>query len=209
MKYFFYSRVSTIGQNSSRQLENFRTFGHVSNENVFIDKVQGNIPFFERLEAIRLFETITLEKGEPTTLVIDSIDRLGRNLLDILKTIEVFNSNRVNIKSLKEGFETLLPDGKENAMARIVCSVMGSIAQMERERIKARTTEGIAIAKASGKYKGRKVGSIQSKERLLLRYEIIVKKLKKGITVRDISAMTNKSTATIMKVKKAIQSKEN
>jgi DNA invertase Pin-like site-specific DNA recombinase len=204
MSYFYYSRISTIGQNSARQIENFKNHGHVNSENVFLDKIQGDVPFFERPEAVKLFDVITAS-GNPVTLVIDSIDRLGRNLIDVLKTIEVFTENKISIKSLKEGFETLLGDGKENPMAKIVCGVMGSIAEMERKRIKERTSEGIMIAKAQGKFKGRKVGTLQSNDQLLKRHEIVVKKLKKGIPIRDIAAMTGKSTTTIMKVKKVLE----
>lgn len=110
-------------------------------------------------------------------------------------------SNGINVKSLKEGFETLV-GGKVNPMAKIVISVMGSIAEMERNRIKERTEEGIKLAKAQGKYKGRKVGSVQSTDRLLERHPIIVQKLKKGLSVREISKITGKSTAIVMKVKK-------
>lgn len=203
MRYYYYSRISTLGQNSARQIANFKTHGFVKNDNVFIDKVQGNIPFFERDEAVKLFDCITSIKDESITLVIDSIDRLGRNLIDILKTIEVFTINRINIKSLKEGFETLIGE-KENPMSKIVCSVMGSIAEMERNRIKERQNEGITIAKAEGKYKGRKVGSKQTDDKLIERHQIIVKKLKKNLTIREIAEITKSSTTTIMKVKKAL-----
>jgi DNA invertase Pin-like site-specific DNA recombinase len=73
-------------------------------ENVFLDKIQGNTPFFERPVAGRLFEVASSFQGdEPVTVVVDSIDRLGRNLLDILKTIEIFTRNSINLKFLKEG----------------------------------------------------------------------------------------------------------
>ena len=170
---------------------------------MFIDKIQGNVPFFERPEASKLFDTVTSTDGNDITIVIDSIDRLGRNLIDILKTIEIFTANKINLKSIKEGFETLV-DGKENPMAKMVCSVMGSIAEMERNKIKERTSEGIQIAKAQGKFKGRKVGSIQTNERLLARYPVLVQKLKKGLSVRDVAEMTTCSTTTVMKVKKAL-----
>ena len=163
--YYFYSRISTVGQNTGRQITNFKSHGEFKAENLYIDKVQGNVPFLERPEASKLFDIATSNKSENTTIVVDSIDRLGRNLIDILHTIERFTSNGINLKSLKEGFETLI-DGKENQMAKIVISVMGSIAEMERNRIKERTAEGIKIAKANGKYKGRKIGSVQTNKRL-------------------------------------------
>jgi DNA invertase Pin-like site-specific DNA recombinase len=201
--YFYYSRVSTIGQNSSRQIASFKTHGFVTSSNVFVDKIQGNIPFLKRPEAIKLFDAVTSSTENNKTVVIDSIDRLGRNLLDILQTIELFSKNEICVKSLKEGFETFV-NGKENPMAKMVISVMGSIAEMERNRIKERQSEGITIAKAEGKFKGRKVGSIQTNERLLQRHPVIVQKLKKGLSIRDVSEITGASTTTVNKVKKAL-----
>ena len=201
MQFYFYSRISTIGQNASRQTENFKIHPHFDSSKLFIDKVSGSIPFLQRPNAAKLFDEIT-SKDNKITIVVDSIDRLGRNLLDILQTIQLFTENKINLKSLKEGFETLLDDGKPNPTAQLVISVMGSIAQMERERIKERTSEGIKIAKALGKYKGRKLGSVQSDNNLISKYDVIQKKLVKGLTIREIAGITGASSATIVKVKK-------
>lgn len=205
--YYFYSRISTAQQNSSRQLENFKSHIGYNVKNVFIEKIQGNVPFFERPEANRMFDEITDSK-ETCTVVVDSVDRLGRNLLDILHTIENFTQNGINLKSLKEGFTTLLDNGQENPMAKLVISVMASIGEMERNRIKTRTAEGIAIGKALGKFKGRKVGAIQSDEKLLQRHQTIQKKLIKGLTIREVSEITGASSATIIKVKKVMQNRK-
>lgn len=204
---YFYSRISTAGQNANRQIENFKQLEDYNPENVYLDKVQGNTPFLQREEALKLYDAVTSSKGNQT-IVVDSIDRLGRNLIDILDTIERFTKNGINVKSIKEGFETIV-NGKENPMAKIVISVMGSIAEMERNRIKERTTEGIKIAKANGKYKGRKIGSTQSNDKLLKRHQIIVKKLDKGLTVREIATIVGCSTTTVMKVKKVMSSSKN
>ncbi|MDT0675112.1 recombinase family protein [Autumnicola musiva] len=205
MPLYFYSRVSTAGQNLSRQTESFKKITGFKPNNLFVDKVQGNIPFMERPEAVKLFDQITSFKksSEDITVYIDSIDRLGRNLIDILHTIELFTQNGINVQSNKEGFQTII-NGKENPIAKVVVSVMGSIAEMERSRIKERTREGIQIAKAKGKFKGRKPGSIQSDTKLLERHPLIVAKLKKGMQYRDIADITGKSTATVAKVKKVM-----
>ena len=204
--YYFYSRISTAQQNSSRQLENFKSHVGYDVKKVFIEKIQGNVPFFERLEANKMFDEIT-DNPERCTVVVDSIDRLGRNLLNILHTIETFTKNGINLKSLKEGFTTLLDNGEENPMAKLVISVMASIGEMERNRIKTRTAEGIAIGKAMGKFTGRKLGSTQSDEKLLQRHQTIQKKLIKGLTVREVSEITGASSATIIKVKKVMQNR--
>lgn len=202
--YYYYSRISTVTQNSSRQIANLKLHGEFKAKNLYIDKVQGNVPFLERPEASKLFDEVTNLEKEGVTIVVDSIDRLGRNLIDILNTIELFSANGVNLKSIKEGFETLV-NGEKNPIAMVVVSVMGSIAEMERNRIKERTAEGIKIAQANGKFKGRKVGSVQSNARLLERHPNIVKKLNRGLTVREVSEIVGKSTTTVMKVKKVLE----
>ncbi|AVR44795.1 transposase [Christiangramia fulva] len=208
-KVFFYSRISSITQNGSRQMENFKKHSQWNPETFYIDKIQGNVPFLERPEASKLYNRMTsVDPGKAEIkIVVDSIDRLGRNLMGILQTIELFNSQKINLQSLKEGFETRI-NGKENPVSKIVVSVMASIAEMERNRIKERTREGIQLAKAKGKYRGRKVGSKQTDERLLQRHPVIVEKLKKGLTVRDVAAIANKSTATVVKVRKTLVKRE-
>ena len=202
MRYLYYGRVSTVQQNSSRQTEAFKSHGYVNATNVFIDKVQGNVPFFERENAITLYKKM-LECEDSVTLVVCSIDRLGRNLVDILKTIEVFTDQSICIKSLKEGLETI-NNGTENPVAKLIVSVLGSIAEIERNRIRERMMEGISLAKANGKYKGRKVGSTALDSDILKKYRLIVDLLKKGTSVRNVSKITSKSTGTIMKVKKIL-----
>jgi DNA invertase Pin-like site-specific DNA recombinase len=75
---------------------------------------------------------------------------------------------------------------------------------MNRNQIKQRALEGIKVAQALGKYQGRKVGATQTDEKLLQRHQSIVKKLQKGISIRDISEITGASSATICKVKKVM-----
>lgn len=201
--YFYYSRCSTIQQSVNRQLKTFRNHGHINESNVYIDKIQGNVPFLERPDASRLFDDITSIKGK-RTIVCDSIDRLGRSLSDVLATIEVMTKNQINIESIKEGFSTLLPDGKVNPMATLLTGILGSISEMERLKIKERTAEGIAIARSNGKYKGRKIGSVQTDDKTLQRHADVVAKLKKGLSIRDTHSITGKSTSTINTVRKIL-----
>ncbi|MEC5166667.1 DNA invertase Pin-like site-specific DNA recombinase [Flavobacterium sp. PL11] len=203
MKFFFYSRTSTIFQNSARQIESFKNQEGFDSTRLFVERIQGNVPFFERPQAVKMFNDIT-NLQHKCTVVVDSTDRLGRNLLDILNTIEVFKKNHINLKSLKEGFSTFLDNGEENPMANLVISVMGSIGEMSRNQIKSRAMEGIKIGQAHGKFKGRKIGAVQSEEKLLQRHQIVMKKLQKGLTIREINEITGASSATIIKVKKVM-----
>lgn len=203
MVFYFYSRTSTVLQNSARQIETFKSHEGFDPSRLYVERIQGNIPFRERPEAVKLFDEIT-NNSEPCTVVVDSIDRLGRNLIDILNTIDLFTKNKINLKSIKEGFTTLLENGEVNPMAQLVISCMGSIAEMNRNQIKQRAMEGIKVAQALGKFQGRKIGAIQTDEKLLQRHQTIVKKLQKGISMRDISEITGASSTTICKVKKVL-----
>ena len=203
MVFYFYSRTSTVLQNSARQIETFKSHEGFDPSRLFVERIQGNIPFMERPEAVRMFDELT-NQSERCTVVVDSIDRLGRNLIDILHTISLFTQNQINLKSIKEGFTTLLDNGDVNPMAQLVISCMGSIAEMNRNQIKQRAMEGIKVAQALGKYQGRKTGATQTDEKLLQRHQTIVKKLQKNISIRDISEITGASSATICKVKKVM-----
>lgn len=136
-----YVRVSSIEQNTGRQLEG------VELDRVFTDKVSGkdtNRP--ELAEMLRF-----IRQGD--TLYIHSMDRLARNLDDLRKLVNELTGRGVCIKFMKEG---LTFTGEDSPMSTLLLSVMGAFAEFERALIKERQLEGIAIAKTEGRYKGRK-----------------------------------------------------
>jgi len=150
-----YIRTSTIEQNSIRQKQN-----KDETCKIIEDKCSGAIPFFEREGGKKILELT--EKGVVDEIIVHEIDRLGRNLLDILKTIAFFNTKKVNIEFKKQGLRTLNEDGTENDISKMVISILGVVAEMERKMIRERQLEGIAIAKANGVYKGRNKGTKES-----------------------------------------------
>jgi Site-specific recombinases, DNA invertase Pin homologs len=137
-----YIRVSTIDQNEGRQLEMMKNYNI---DKMFIEKASGkNVT--DRPKLKELLEYVR----EGDTLYIESFSRLARNTQDLLSLIESLNSNGIKVISLKEGLDTSTPTGK------LMLTMIGAIATFERECLLERQREGIAIAKAAGKYKGRK-----------------------------------------------------
>lgn len=199
----FYTRCSTIHQNTDRVIETFKKIEGFSSQTYFFDKVQGNVPFFQREGASKLFDIATNNECR-VQIYVDSVDRFGRDTIDILTSISLFSKNGISLTFIKEGFTTLNENGEESEPAKLILTIMASIAQMERNRIKERTQEGIAIAKSKGKFTGRKLGSIQTDEKLLERHSLVVKKLQKGVVMRDINTITGVSLPTIVKVKKVL-----
>jgi DNA invertase Pin-like site-specific DNA recombinase len=136
-----YIRVSSLDQNTVRQLEGFRL------DRVFTDKASGKDTKRPQLEALLEF----VREGD--AVVVHSMDRLARNLDDLRKVVTALTKRGIKVEFVKE---SLTFTGEDSPMATLLLNVMGSFAQFERELIKERQREGIAIAKKKGVYKGRK-----------------------------------------------------
>src|SRR5690554_4116994 len=142
-----YNRISSTTQKLDRQ-----TIKGTKDELIFNDIISGSIPFAEREQGIKLIEAV--KSGKVNYISVSSIDRLGRNTLDILQTIELFNNNGVTLRVDNLGIESRT-NGNPNQVFNLIISVMGNISEMERTTLLERQREGIAIAKANGTYKGR------------------------------------------------------
>lgn len=126
--------------------------------------------------------------------------------IDILQTIKKLTDKNINVTVTALGMDTLLPNGKVNESFKIVLSVMATLAEMERTKLKERQRQGIELAKKKGKYKGRTVGATKSTDKLLSENKAVVKELKKEtpLSLRKIAAIGNCSVNTVQKVKRAL-----
>lgn len=136
-----YIRVSTEEQNTARQDELMKSLGV---EKVFTDKASGKSKDRPGLTAMMSF----VREGD--TVIVESISRFARSTKDLLSLVEQLQEKNVEFISQKETIDTTTPQG------RFMLTVFAAMAQLEREQTKQRQAEGIAIAKAEGKYKGRK-----------------------------------------------------
>lgn len=136
-----YVRVSSVGQNTARQLDG------VSLHKTFEDKVSGKSLDRPQLRACLEF----VREGD--TLHIHSMDRLARNLDDLRRIVKDVTNRGVVVRFHKEGLSFT---GEDSPMSTLLLSMLGAVAEFERSLIHERQLEGIAIAKAAGKYKGRK-----------------------------------------------------
>ena len=136
-----YIRVSTVEQNIARQEVIMEKLGV---EKVFIDKISG-----KNMERPMLKEMMDFVRiGD--IVVVESISRFARNTRDLLELVDQLVAKGVQFVSMKERIDTSTPSGK------FMLTVFGAVAQLERDYILQRQKEGIAIAKAQGKYNGRK-----------------------------------------------------
>ena len=194
-----YCRVSTIDQKTDRQRVNEHDF-----KLVIEDKCSGSIPFFERPGGQEIKKYI--DNGILTTLCVWQIDRLGRDLRDIINTIHYFNEKKIAIHFVSQGLTTLDANGKENPISKMMISILGIVGEMEKAQIKERQLEGIRIAKLKGVYTGRKAGSNESiidflsKEKNKKAFDY----LKKGYRVGEVAKITDLHINTVSKIKKLV-----
>lgn len=194
-----YNRISTANQNLERQLAKQNP-----DEVLYNDVVSGSIAFSERTKGNELISDI--EAGKINYVVVSSIDRLGRNLFDIVNTLEYFNNKNVVLRVDNLGLESMVM-GKVNPTFNLIISVMANVAQMERETLLERQREGIAIAKANGVYNGRVKGTTETDAEVLAKYKDVVKFLKMGKSLRDTVSRCNVSLGTVQKVKQILKNK--
>lgn len=136
-----YRRVSSEDQNLDRQLDGLKP------DQLFEEKISGKDT--NRPELQRMIEYA--RKGD--TVVVHSLDRLGRSLLDLRKIVAELNTKGVAVRFVKEGME--FDAGSNDPFKVLMLNMLGSFAEFERSLIKSRQAEGIQLAKQRGVYKGR------------------------------------------------------
>ena len=198
-----YIRVSTGTQ--SKEVQEF----NLSSEyKVFKEVVSGSIAFAERTEGAKIIQLV--KEGKVEEILIHDISRIGRNNLDILKTIEFFTLHNVNLVSRREGLSTML-EGKANPIATLIIGILSTLAQHERERLKERQKEGIDKAKLKGVYKNN--GGNRKQETLeefsaKSSTKKILKYLNEGNSLRRTALLSSCSLGKVQKVVRLLFNKE-
>lgn len=142
-----YVRVSTAEQNEARQVEALERY---EVDKWYIEKVSGKDTKREQLQLMLDF----VREGDE--IYVMDFSRLSRSVQDLLGIVELLNNKKVKLVSLKENLDTGTPTGK------LMLTMIGAIAEFERQNILERQREGIAIAKREGKYKGRKARELDN-----------------------------------------------
>ena len=137
-----YQRVSTIDQNTDRQLDGIQV------DKMFTDHASGKDTNRPQLRACLEY----VREGDE--LVVHSMDRLARSLVDLRRTVDDLTGRGIKVRFIKENL-TFTAD-KNDPFSVLMLSVMGAVAEFERALLLERQKEGIALAKTKGVYKGRK-----------------------------------------------------
>ena len=200
-----YARVSSSGdrQSTDRQVADLRAFATREGFEVlevYAENCSGARE--DRPELLRCVEY--LKRGECSTLLVSEISRLGRSVKGVVNTIDELTRAKVNIYLQDINLYTLLPDGSENPLAKVILTVLALGAEIERKSIVGRLNSGRERAKEKGVKMGRPQGSMMSNQELLNKYPEVVKKLRKGRSIREIAKICDVSPSTVQRIKKAM-----
>jgi DNA invertase Pin-like site-specific DNA recombinase len=138
-----YGRISSVSQNEARQVEAL-----AGCDRLFIDKASGKD--IDRPELTAVLEYVR----DGDTLRCVSMDRLARNAVQLLGLVETLTARGVTVEFMKE--RLVFSGDKGDHIGTLMLTILGGIAQFERSLIRERQSEGIALAKERGVYKGRK-----------------------------------------------------
>jgi DNA invertase Pin-like site-specific DNA recombinase len=191
-----YIRVSSSDQNLERQQVNAKDYSCI-----YKDTISGAVDFFSRPAGKKAKADI--EAGKITELHVASIDRLGRNIIDILTVIEFLHIHSVNL--FVENLAMFsLAEGKPSQTFKLIISVLGNVAEMERESLLERQRQGILVAKAKGIYKGRASGTELTPEQVLSKHKVVARELRNGESLRRAAKLGCVSLGTAQKVKRIL-----
>lgn len=204
-----YSRVSSESerQDTQRQtselIEYAKRMGYSVIE-IYEEKVSGFKKNEQRPVFSKMLEDIATNKIDK--VLVWELSRIGRSVLQSLQNIQTLHDMKVGIYIKNFNLETLNEDKSPNSLSMFMVQILFAVANMESQMTLSRLQSGYFnhIKKNGNKSVGRKKGNVDTDETILERHMDIVRLLKRKMSIRNISAITNKSTNTILKIKKLV-----
>ena len=200
-KVCIYARVSTQSQDYQRQLSELREYATRMNYEIvkeFSEKISGAKAIAERQALTELLDYAAANRIDK--VLVYECSRISRRAIDFLQVIEQLTQMRVSVYILQNGLETLMADGSVNPIAQLVLGIIGQFNSMERSLIRSRMSSGYQHFRSNGGKVGRKEGYKKSDEQMRQQYNKELSLLKKGLSLRNIQAITGTSVNTLRKL---------
>ena len=204
-KVVLFCRVSSTNdrQNYERQINDLTQLAKSSNyqvEAVFAERVSGAKKNSERKELMNLIEFVNSHQIDK--ILVTELSRLGRDTLQVLQTLEIFNQNKISLFIQNYNIETLTPEKEINPMSQFLVTILAEVARIERRSIENRLSSGYQNYRANSGVVGRKPGYRKSTDLMKDEYIEEIKMLKRGYSYQHIGKITNTNKNTLTKLKK-------
>jgi len=200
-----YSRVSTNIQDYKRQTDELMEYSNKMGYKVvktFEVKISGGKNNEDRP---KLMEMIGFIKSNQIDKVLCwELSRIGRNTIEVLKTIKLLNDNCISLYIKNYNIETLNDKCEVNTLSQFMIQILTSVSEMEKSTIRQRVKSGYDNFIKNGGKVGRKEGFKKDDELLLTEHKDVVKLLKQGYSVRKVMKLSDKSSGTVQKIKKLL-----
>lgn len=188
---FAYCRVSTIDQSTNNQVSEIRAAGFdVQPNRVIEETISGSTAADARKGFVRLLDK--LEAGD--VLIVTKLDRLGRNAMDVRRTIERLEAMQVRVHCLALGGADLT-----SSTGKLTMQIIGAVAEFERDLLIERTQSGLTRAKAEGKHCGRPA-SLTSASR-----DDVLARLARGEAVAHVARAHGTSRTTVQRIRRTTE----
>ena len=205
MKVVILSRVSTHTQDNQRQINELTDYSKNRNWDVvkvYEEKISGITKNEERPVLLDMISFI--QKNNIDKVLCWELSRLGRNIVEVLQTIELLNQKKISLFIKNYNLETLDDNKEVLPLSQFMIQILSSVNQMERLQIRQRIKSGYDNYRKSGGTVGRKKGYKKSDDNLLDEHRDIIKYIRQGQSVRNTMKLTGKSSGTIQKVKRLL-----
>jgi DNA invertase Pin-like site-specific DNA recombinase len=206
MRVVIFSRISTNLQDYQRQTIELKEFSSKMNFDVidiFEERISGAKENNERPVLTSMIEFV--KKNNIDKVLCWELSRIGRNTIEVLKTIKLLNDNNISLYIKNYNIETLNEKGEINPLSQFMIQILTSVSEMERTTIRMRIKSGYEHYRSiPGNKVGRKEGYKKDESAFLSEYKDVVKLLKQDYSVRKIMKLTDRSSGTIMKVKRVL-----
>ncbi|MDR3694212.1 recombinase family protein [Mucilaginibacter sp.] len=206
MKVVIFSRVSTNSQDYKRQTEELKEYSTKMGYEVvgtYEEKISGGKENEERPILMEMVNFI--KKNKIDKVLCWELSRIGRNTIEVLKTIKLLNDNCISLYIKNYNIETLNDKCEMNGLSQFLIQILSSVSEMEKTTIRSRVKSGYENFRKNGGKVGRKEGFKKDNELILSEHKEVVKLLKQGYSVRKVMKLTDKSSGTVQKVKKLIE----
>lgn len=208
-KAIIFTRCSSSGslegrQDTTRQVEDLKAYADRNEikvvktyeEHISGGKANKDRPLLQEAFSFCLDNKVDI-------ILISELSRLGRKCDEILESIKYLKDHHINCYFLKEQLSIFSPDGKENPYLTIMCAVLGTAAELERETIYYRLKSGRdKYIRDGGKLGKPKGAGIKTKDQMAIEYKSVIKNLKAGQSIRNTSKITGISPCTVLKIKR-------
>ena len=203
MKVVIYSRVSTTVQDYTRQTEELMEYAQKMGFEVvgtFEEKISGGKNNEDRPKLMEMIEYV--KTNQVDKVLTWELSRIGRNTMEVLKTIKLLNDNCISLYIKNYNIETLNDKCEANPLSQFMIQILTSVSEMEKTTIRQRIKSGYDSYRKAGGKVGRKEGFRKDEKELLTEHRDVLKLLKQGLSVRKIMKLTGKSSGTVQKIKK-------